>query len=127
MRVSQREIDNGVNGSPSDEDAVAPGRCIMPGRCCPTVIMRLLAAHLGARSRRQWVETALLQEWICARRIGTWNVNTLYYSGGEEHGAGVGVLLRRELADAVVGCWQVSQRVILVKIAAKPVGLNLIQ
>ena len=52
---------------------------------------------------------------------------TFYYSGGERHEAGVGILLGREMARAVVGCWQVSKRVILVKIAAKPVGLNLIQ
>ena len=37
------------------------------------------------------------------------------------------LLLRRDLAVAVTGCWQLSDRVILVKIAAKPVGLNIIQ
>ena len=52
---------------------------------------------------------------------------TFYYSGGEAHRAGVGLLLRNELAGAVTGCWQLSDRVILVKIAAKPVGLNIIQ
>ena len=36
-------------------------------------------------------------------------------------------MLRRELAGAVSGCWHLSDRVILVKIAAKPVGLNIIQ
>ena len=49
---------------------------------------------------------------------------TLYYSGGETHYAGVGVLLRKEVAEAVIGCWQVSERVILVKIDARPIGLN---
>ena len=52
---------------------------------------------------------------------------TFYYSGGEKHEAGVGVLIRRDLAESVVGCWQVSQRVMLIKISAKPVGLNIIQ
>ena len=35
--------------------------------------------------------------------------------------------MRRDLAESVVGCWQVSKRVILIKIAAKPVGLNIMQ
>ena len=54
---------------------------------------------------------------------------TLYYSGGERHeaGVGVGVMMRREVADAVVGVWQVSERVILVKIDAKPNRMNIIQ
>ena len=52
---------------------------------------------------------------------------TFYYSGGDRHQAGVGILLNREMADAVVGCWQVSKRVMLIKITAKPVGLNIIQ
>ena len=38
-----------------------------------------------------------------------------------------GVLLKRELAESVLGCWQVSKGVIVVKIAAKPVGLNILQ
>ena len=37
---------------------------------------------------------------------------TFYYSGGDRHEAGVGVLLTKEMADAVVGCWQVSKIVI---------------
>ena len=36
-------------------------------------------------------------------------------------------MLRKELAGALTGCWQLSDRVILVKIAVKPVGLNMIQ
>ena len=52
---------------------------------------------------------------------------TFYYSGGDRHEAGVRILLNREMADAVVGCWQVSKRVMLIKITVKPVGLNIIQ
>ena len=52
---------------------------------------------------------------------------TFYCSGGEAHRARVGLLLRKEKAGAVTGCWQLSDRVILVKIAGKPVGLNIIQ
>ena len=41
--------------------------------------------------------------------------------------AGVGVLLKRELAESVLGCWQISKRLMVVKIDAKSVGLNIIQ
>ena len=36
-------------------------------------------------------------------------------------------MLRKERAEVVVGSWHVSERVILVKINAKPTGLNIIQ
>ena len=35
--------------------------------------------------------------------------------------------MSREMAEVVVGSWQVSKRVMLIKIAAKPVGINIIQ
>ena len=55
---------------------------------------------------------------------GDW---TFYYSGGEKHEAGVALLLQKKLAEAVIACWQVFQRAIMIKIAAKRVGLNIIQ
>ena len=39
----------------------------------------------------------------------------------------MGVLLRKEVTEAVLGSWQVYERVILVKIDAKPTALNIIQ
>ena len=35
--------------------------------------------------------------------------------------------MRRELVEAVEGCWQMSEEVIFVKIAANPIELNIIQ
>ena len=62
---------------------------------------------------------------------GSGNINscnwTFEYSGGEKHEAGVGLLLQKKLAKEVTAFWHVSQPVIMVKIAAKPVGLNIIQ
>lgn len=159
---------NGVNGSPPNGVAVAPGRCGHDQRVLP---VRHQAAAGDSPGHAQQVAGG--RNRATARtdrlyRVATWNVNTLfqagkfdnlkkeaermkldvvgvsevrwtgsgqmssggwtfYYSGGERHEAGVGVLLRREVADAVVGCWQVSQRVILIKVNAKPVGLNIIQ
>ena len=43
------------------------------------------------------------------------------------HDGGVGILQSRELEDAVVGCQQVSKGVTLIKLAAKPMGKNIIQ
>ena len=41
-----------------------------------------------------------------------------YYSAGVRHEAAVRLMLRKKLMNAAVGCWHVSERVIMVKIAA---------
>ena len=165
-----RNSANGVNGSSSIEEAVAPGRVsharqVRFDRQQATAGGSPAHAEQVPGSRRATAATARTDK---IKRIATWNVNTLfqvgkfenlkkeakrmeldvvgvsevrwtgagqvssdgwtfYYSGGERHEAGVGILLGREMAEAVVGCWQVSKRVMLIKIAAKPVGLNIIQ
>ena len=47
-----------------------------------------------------------------ARWTGSGKLTTgdwvFYYSGGEKHVHGVGILIRKELEDAVAGCWQLS-------------------
>ena len=40
-----------------------------------------------------------------------------YHSGSERHEYGVGILVRKEIDRAVLGCWQLSDRVMLLKIA----------
>ena len=50
-----------------------------------------------------------------------------YYSGGEEHERGVGIILDEEASKSVKGYWAVSDRVLLLKVAAKPLDLNIIQ
>ena len=70
--------------------------------------------------------------------IGTWNVRTLYlpgmkddytmiYSGGEDHKNGVGIILRNEVAKSLIGYWPISDRVVMVKLQAKPFNINMIQ
>ena len=159
---------NDVNGSSSQEDAVAPGRSgyvrqVVSDRHQVTVGGS--AGHAQQVSGSRYYATARTD---CRIRIATWNVNTpyqarkfdnlkreaermkldmvgvgevrwtgsghvnsegwtFYYSGGNRHEPGVGVLLKRELAESVLGCWQVSKRVMVMKIAAKPVGLHIIQ
>ena len=55
---------------------------------------------------------------------GNW---VFYHSGGDKHESGVGILIRKEIDGAVTGCWQLSDRVMLLKIDAKPVAINVIQ
>lgn len=49
------------------------------------------------------------------------------YSGGQHHERGVGVILNQEQAKALKGYWAISDRVILVKLHAKPIDMNIIQ
>ena len=55
---------------------------------------------------------------------GEWE---FFYSGGERHERGVGVLMKKRLGNLVKGFWPVSERVIMIKIESKPVSLNIIQ
>ena len=50
-----------------------------------------------------------------------------YYSGGEEHERGVGIILDEEASKSVKGYWAVSDRVLLLRVAGKPLDLNIIQ
>ena len=50
-----------------------------------------------------------------------------YYSGGEDHERGVGIILDEEASKSVKGYWAVSDRVLLLKVAGKPLDLNIIQ
>ena len=51
----------------------------------------------------------------------------LIYSGGTQHVHGVGILLKSDLEKNIQGYWSVSDRVILLKIRAKPFDMVLIQ
>ena len=51
----------------------------------------------------------------------------VYYSGGDNHELGVGILLNKTVANSVVAFCPVSVRKALVKLKAKPFDLNIIQ
>ena len=57
-------------------------------------------------------------------KLGDFN---MYYSCGMHHEKGVSILLHKEIAKSVIGFWPVSDRVITVKIHAKPFNINIIQ
>jgi len=50
----------------------------------------------------------------------------MIYSGGITHRRGVGLLLDEECAKCVQGYWQLSERVLLVKLEGKPINLSII-
>ena len=51
----------------------------------------------------------------------------MYYSCGMHHEKGIGILLHKEITKSVIGFWPVLDRVIMVKIHAKPFNINIIQ
>ncbi|GFO16281.1 craniofacial development protein 2-like [Plakobranchus ocellatus] len=51
----------------------------------------------------------------------------IIYSGGTESEKGVGIIVEQTISKAIKGYWALSDRVLLVKIAGKPVDLNIVQ
>ena len=51
----------------------------------------------------------------------------LFYSGGENHQNGVGILVNKRMAAAVLTYLPMSDRIIMVKIQGKPFNINLVQ
>ncbi|GFO35656.1 craniofacial development protein 2-like [Plakobranchus ocellatus] len=51
----------------------------------------------------------------------------IIYSGGTESEKGVGIIVDQTVTKAIKDYWALSDRVLLVKIAGKPVDLNIIQ
>ena len=53
--------------------------------------------------------------------------HTMLYSGGEQHAKGVALIMTKKVGKSVVGCWTVSERVMIVKFKCQPVNINIIQ
>ena len=51
----------------------------------------------------------------------------LLYSGGDKHEKGVSFLISKNTRKSVIGCWTISDRVIMIKLKCKPVDINVIQ
>ncbi|GFS21179.1 craniofacial development protein 2-like [Elysia marginata] len=64
--------------------------------------------------------------WKGAGKIAS-SKHEFIYSGGLESERGVGIVLDQNLRKTVKGYWALSDRVLLVKIAGKPLDLNIIQ
>ena len=51
----------------------------------------------------------------------------ILYSGGEKHARGVAIIMTKTLSKSLLGCWTVSDRIMLVKFKGKQLDVNVIQ
>ena len=51
----------------------------------------------------------------------------MLYSGGETHSNGVGIMMKKEFVKSIIGCWTISDRVMVIKLKGTPVNINIIQ
>lgn len=50
-----------------------------------------------------------------------------FYSGGEVHARGVAIAIKKELTKFILGCWTLSDRVMVLKLKDKKFDVNIIQ
>ena len=50
----------------------------------------------------------------------------MLYSGGETHSNGVGIIMKKEFAKSIIGCW-ISDRVMEIKLKSTLVNINIIE
>ena len=53
--------------------------------------------------------------------------HTMIYSGAENHRNGVGIVTKNSVAKSMMGFWAISDRVIMMKLEAKPFNINVMQ
>ena len=53
--------------------------------------------------------------------------HTMTYSGGENHRNGEGIVMKNSVAKSMLGFWAISDRVIMMKLEAKPFNINVMQ
>ena len=51
----------------------------------------------------------------------------MFYSGSDHQTNGVGIIMKQCMAESVMGCWTISDRVMVIKLKGAPVNLNVIQ
>ena len=51
----------------------------------------------------------------------------MLYSGGETHSNGVGIIMKKDIAKSIIGCWTISDRVMVVKLRETPANINIIE
>ena len=53
--------------------------------------------------------------------------HTMIYSGGEKHRNGVRIVMKNSVTKSMMGFWAISDRVIMMKLEAKPFNINVMQ
>ena len=51
----------------------------------------------------------------------------MLYSGGKTHSNGVGIIIKKQFAESIIGCWAISDRVVVIKLKGTPVNINVIE
>ena len=64
--------------------------------------------------------------WTGAGKINDTD-RTFYYSGGETHERGVGIMVSKRISKCVLDYWAISPRVILIKVKGHPFNMNIIE
>ena len=64
--------------------------------------------------------------WNDAGQFGKDNFITIY-SGNDSHTNGVGITVKKEIYKLMIGWWPINDRMMMIKISAQPLNMNLIQ
>ena len=82
-----------------------------------------------AMSRYHWNIVGLCEmRWKNFGEMSTYDGHKVYFSGEEDrHWYGVGDLVHKDVADAVLGCRPVSSRLISIRLRASPFSITIIQ
>lgn len=64
--------------------------------------------------------------WTGTGKFSTDNY-TVVYSGGDRHERGVGMLIDQSTAKSILGFWQISDRIMLIKLKGQPFNIAVIQ
>jgi len=141
--------DNGVKGMLLNRSCSSPGRVfhaqqVDPDRQPATVSNKdmLKIATWNVRTLYQKGKLANVQQemdrlqidilglceirWTGGGKITSENT-TIIYSGGDSHLRGVGFILTKDVAAALIGYWALSDRVLLIKIKGRPFNVCIIQ
>ena len=65
--------------------------------------------------------------WPGAGEMITGEGNKVTYSGGETANRGVGIIMKRTIANKLIGCWPISDRIIMMKLKGTPFNINVFQ
>ena len=65
--------------------------------------------------------------WPGAGEITTGERNKVVYSGGETPHRGVGVIMKRTIANKLIGYWPISDRIIMIKVKSTPFNMIVLQ
>jgi len=133
-----RKVENGVKGVGTPRCNPSPGRVISRPQGRPDRHHATEAINVKKNIRVGTLESAQEMTRLDINILGLCETrwknsgdfkhddHRMIYSGGITHRRGVGLLLDEECAKCVQGYWQLSERVLLVKLEGKPINLSII-